>query len=34
MSKYSEIEILTAKKLRDEGYKWLSRDKDGVERVC
>jgi len=29
MSKYSEIEIQTAKKLHDAGYKWLSRDKSG-----
>lgn len=29
MSKYSEIEIQTAKRLNDAGYKWLGRDKDG-----
>lgn len=29
MSKYSEIEIQTAKRLNDAGYKWFGRDKDG-----
>lgn len=30
MSEYSEIEIQTAKRLHDAGYKWLERDKDGT----
>ena len=29
MGNYSEIEIQTAKRLHDAGYKWLGRDKDG-----
>lgn len=34
MSKYSEIEIQTAKRLHDAGYKWLARDQYGGLFAC